>query len=91
MVEDCPIAAILLHLTATDLGLGSCWVQIRLRHHDDQQTAQDYVAGLVGLKAGMVVEAIVAVGYPAENLPGHSVRYCLMKKSTSSDTGRSED
>ncbi len=71
-VEDCSIAAILLHLAATDLGLGSCWVQIRLRNHDDQQTAQDYVAGLVGLKAGMVVEAIVAVGYPAENLPGHS-------------------
>ena len=35
-VEDCSIASILLHLAATDLGLGSCWIQIRLREHDAQ-------------------------------------------------------
>lgn len=71
-VEDCSIASILLHLTATDLGLGSCWVQIRLREHDAYQTAQEYVAGILGLKEGMVVESMIAIGYPAEQLPGHS-------------------
>jgi nitroreductase len=70
-VEDCSIAAILLHLAATDLGLGSCWVQIRLREHGDGRMAQDYVTELLGLKAGMVVEAIIAIGYPADELPGH--------------------
>ncbi|MDD3814989.1 MAG: nitroreductase family protein [Desulfocapsaceae bacterium] len=70
-VEDCSIASILLHLTAADLGLGSCWVQIRLREHDARQTAQEYVAGILGLKEGMVVESIIAIGYPAEQLPGH--------------------
>lgn len=70
-VEDCAIASILLHLAATDFGLGSCWVQIRLREHDAHQMAQDYVAGILGLKEGMVVESIIAIGYPAEKSPGH--------------------
>ena len=38
-IEDCSIASILLHLAATDLGLGSCWIQLRLREFDEQQTA----------------------------------------------------
>ncbi|MBA3008337.1 MAG: nitroreductase family protein [Proteobacteria bacterium] len=71
-VEDCSISSILLHLAAADLGLGSCWVQIRLREHDTRHTAQEYVAGIIGLKEGMVVESIIGIGYPAEQLPGHS-------------------
>ena len=70
-VEDASIASILLHLAATDLGLGSCWVQIRLREHDARQMAQDYVVKLLGLPEGMVVESIIAIGYPAEQQSGH--------------------
>lgn len=70
-IEDAAIASIVLHLAATDLGLGSCWVQIRLREHDAQQTAQEYVAELLGLRKGMVVESIIGIGYPAEEKPGH--------------------
>ncbi len=70
-VEDCSIAALLLHLAATDLGLGSCWVQIRLREHGDGRMAQEYVAELLGLPQGRTVEAIIAIGYPADELPGH--------------------
>ena len=70
-IEDCSIAAILLHLQATDLGLGSCWVQIRLREHDEQQSAEAYVAETLGLRKGMVVEAIIAFGYPSQEPPGH--------------------
>jgi nitroreductase len=33
--------------------------------------AQDHVAEILGLPAGLVVEAIIAIGYPAEQLPGH--------------------
>lgn len=69
-VEDCSIASILLHLAATDLGLGSCWVQIRLREHDARKTSQEYVAELLNLQEGMVVESIIAIGYPAEQLSG---------------------
>lgn len=87
-VEDCSIAALLLHLAATELGLGSCWVQIRLREHDADRTAQDYVADLLGLKAGMVVEAIIAIGYPAETLPGHPRSSLLDEKVSFERYGR---
>lgn len=71
-VEDAAIASLILHLTAADLGLGSCWVQIRRREHDEQQSAGEYVAGVIGLPSGMTVEAMVGVGHPAKTPPGHA-------------------
>jgi nitroreductase len=70
-VEDAAITSLLLHLEALDLGLGSCWVQVRLRDHDAQRSSEEYVAEVVGLDPAMVVEAMVVVGYPAESKPGH--------------------
>jgi nitroreductase len=70
-VEDCAIAAIILQLTAASLGLGSCWVQIRLRPHGDDRTAEAYVREIVGLPAQLAVDCIIGIGYPAENPPGH--------------------
>lgn len=70
-VEDCSIAAILLQLAAESLGLGSCWVQIRLRPHAGGGTAEAYLRGLLGLPDHLVVEAVVALGYPAQAKPGH--------------------
>ncbi len=70
-VEDASIVTTLLHLEAHELGLGSCWVQIRLRRHDERQTAADHVADVLGLAPGITVEAMLAIGYPAENKDGH--------------------
>jgi len=69
--EDCSIAAIVIQLTAEDLGLGSCWVQIRLRPHDATCTAESFVKELLGLPDTHVVECIIGIGYPAEMKPGH--------------------
>lgn len=70
-VEDVSIAAILVHLAATDLGLGSCWIQLRKRNHDETTTASDYAAGILSLPAGMVVASIIAIGYPAQHPKPH--------------------
>jgi len=87
-IEDTSIASILLHLAATDLGLGSCWVQIRLREHDAQQTAQEYVTELLGLRKGLVVESIIAIGYPAEEKPDHPKSSLLYDKVNFEQYGR---
>ena len=47
-VEDCSIAAVVSHLTAHSLGLGSCWIQIRNRAHSIEKTAEQYVQELLG-------------------------------------------
>lgn len=70
-VEDCAIAAIILQLMAVSLGLGSCWAQIRQRPHGDGRSAEAYVREVVSLPERLVVDCIVGIGYPRQNLSGH--------------------
>jgi nitroreductase len=70
-IEDAAIASIILHLTAASLGLGSCWIQIRERMHDGTKTAGAYLAEVLNLPENLKVLSMVAVGYPAEEMPGH--------------------
>ncbi len=79
-IEDCSIAALILHLEATDLGLGSCWVQVRLREHSEGRASEEYVKKLLGLGDTMVVEAIVAIGYGKEEKEPHPRSSLLYEK-----------
>jgi nitroreductase len=66
-VEDCSIASILVQMAAQSMGLGSCWIQVRKRMHDDGRSAEQYVQCLLGIPEHIRVESIIAVGYPAEH------------------------
>lgn len=79
-VEDCSIAAIVAQLTAESLGLSSCWAQIRKRAHDAEQTAREYVVQLLGLPDYFRVEAVLGIGYPAEEKPPHPLSSLLYDK-----------
>ncbi len=68
-VEDCSIAATIIQLTASSLGLGSCWVQIRHQQHDPEKTAEDYVKELLGIPEHIKVELLLGIGYPDETKP----------------------
>jgi nitroreductase len=70
-VEDASIASIFIHLAAESIGLGSCWIQIRKRMHDQTTSAQAYVRGLLNIPKNLNVESIVAIGYPDEKKPPH--------------------
>ena len=71
-VEDASIASIFIHLAATSLGLGSCWIQIRNRIRDDGSTAEKFVVDELGLPEGTMVQSIVAIGYPDEIKAGRA-------------------
>lgn len=71
-VEDAAIAATIIHLTAEALGLGSCWIQIRNRKHNEEISAQDYIRNLLDIPEGIQVECLIAVGYPAEQKPART-------------------
>lgn len=79
-VEDASIATIFIHLAAASLGLGSCWIQIRKRMHSETVTAEAYVAQVLGIPDNRVVEAMVALGYAAEEKKPHGEDYPEMAK-----------
>jgi nitroreductase len=65
-VEDCSIASILVQMVAQSLGLGSCWIQIRNRKHDEKKTSEQYIQKILGLPKRVRVETIMSIGHPAE-------------------------
>ncbi len=65
-VEDTSIASIYIHLAAESLGLGSCWIQIRKRMHDENKSAEAYIAEVLKIPSNLKVESVVAIGYPDE-------------------------
>jgi nitroreductase len=71
-VEDASIVTIFVELAAASLDLGSCWIQIRKRMHDDTQSAEAYIANLLNIPSHLKVESMIAIGYPAESKPPHS-------------------
>jgi nitroreductase len=68
-VEDASIAAAYLQLAATSLGLGSCWIQIRDRMHEDGRPSEEHIRELLGLPEQLRTVCMLAIGYPAEERP----------------------
>ena len=65
-IEDASIVSIFIHLAASSLSLGSCWIQIRERMQDETTSSEAYICRILNIPARMKVEAIIAVGYPDE-------------------------
>jgi nitroreductase len=78
--EDASIAAIILQLAAAALDLGSCWIQLRNRQHADGRSSQQYVAELLEIPETHMVQAIMAIGYPAETKAPHKKEDLLYDK-----------
>lgn len=66
--EDCSIAMAYMHLMADSLGIGSCWIQGRLREAPDGRSTEDYVRECLGFPKTYRLEAILSLGIP-ENKP----------------------
>ena len=65
-IEDCSIAMSNMHLAASTLGIGSCWIQGRLRMTPNDTTTEDYLRDLLGYPADYRLEATLSLGIPAE-------------------------
>jgi len=62
-VEDASIASIYMQLQAEDLGVGSCWCQIRNRLTEDRHASEQYVRELLGIPDHFGVLSIIGFGY----------------------------
>ncbi len=80
-VEDCASAMTQMHLMADALGIGSCWLQVRLRQAPDGVTpTESVVRSLLGIPANISVMAILTLGMPANHPGPRSTEDLLMEK-----------
>lgn len=86
--EDCSIVMSNMHLMADSLGLGSCWIQGRLRQAPDGRTTEEYLRDILGYPKEYCLEAVLSIGVPAvhpegrklSEVPGHKVHFEMYGK-----------
>ena len=78
--EDCSIVMSNMHLMAASLGLGSCWIQGRLRVSADGRTTEDYIRELLNVPEGYKLEAMLSLGIADEHPEGHKLEDVPMEK-----------
>lgn len=64
-VEDASIAAVTMQYQAADLGLGSCWCQIRNRFMNESESADNILRFLLRYPSNLIAECVIGLGYPA--------------------------
>ncbi|WP_029906189.1 nitroreductase family protein [Prevotella sp. 10(H)] len=68
-IEDTSIASVMIQLQVEDLGLGSCWVQIRERFTADDTPSDEYVRVLLDIPLQLQVLSVIAIGHKAQERP----------------------
>ena len=79
--EDCAIAMSNMHLMAHHLGLGSCWIQGRLRQAENGTSTEAFCRALLSVPARYTLEAILSLGFPAIQPEPHSLEDLPREKS----------
>lgn len=62
-IEDASVASIMIQLQAEDLGLGSCWIQVRERYTATGMSADEFMHGVLDIPLQLQVLSIIAVGH----------------------------
>ena len=78
--EDCSIAMTQMHLMADCIGVGSCWVQVRLRTSPDGGSAEAVVRELLKIPEKYAPEAILCLGMPENHPEAHKLEDLPMEK-----------
>lgn len=79
-MEDCSIAMAGMHLMADSLGIGSCWIQGRLREAEDGRSTEAYLQELLGYPEGFKLEAILSMGMPEEHKEAYKLEELQTEK-----------
>lgn len=61
-VEDGSIAAINMQMQAEELGIGSCWIQVRNRLFSESVTSGEFINDVLGIPMPLEVLCIIAFG-----------------------------
>lgn len=78
--EDASIATTFVQLMAHALGLGSCWIQVRQRTTEENNSVDAYIKECLTIPESYAVECILAIGYPDENKTAHAIEQLSYNK-----------
>ena len=62
-IQDAAIASIMIQLQAEDLGLGSCWVQVRERFTATGMPSDEFVHGILDIPLQLQILSVIAIGH----------------------------
>lgn len=79
-IEDSSIALAYMDLMAADQGVGSCWVQMRMRKDEAGADAEQNVRDILGVELPWRMVGIMALGMPAEEKEPYSLDELLWEK-----------
>ena len=65
-IEDSCVAMMNMELMATSLGIGNCWVQVRIREAEDGQPSENYLRGILNFPENFVCQSVLSLGFPAK-------------------------
>ena len=66
MEDDCAIASTIIQLKAHDLGLGTCWIQIKDKVNEKGVPTSDIIREILGIPQEIHVNNMISLGYPSE-------------------------
>ena len=69
--EDCSIVSFSIQLKAFDLGLGSCWINVKDRKTSDNIDSEKYIKNIFRIPNHLKIVSILSLGYPNEEKPAH--------------------
>lgn len=79
-IEDCAIVMANMHLMSDCLGVGSCWIQGRLREAADGRSTDEYVRDILCYPQKFRLEAILSLGIPKSRAPRSELNELLYQK-----------
>ena len=62
VIEDSAISMMNMHLMASSLDLGSCWIQLRIREAEDSRQSEDFIKELLNIPNNYLCQAILSIG-----------------------------
>ena len=79
-IEDSSIALAYMDLMAADQGVGSCWVQMRMRKDEAGGDAEQNVRDILDVELPWRIVGIMALGMPAEEKEPYSLDELMWEK-----------
>lgn len=70
--EDSSIVSFSIQLKAFELGLGSCWINVKGRTTSDNVESEEYIKNIFNIPKHLKIASIISLGYPNEEKPPHN-------------------